>query len=237
MKYGTVYKITNKLNGKSYVGITTKSIHERFQAHLDRSVKSRSAIQKAIKKYGKENFIIEELDSALNKTELYEKEVYWIAKLDTFNCYGYNLTIGGGGITEMSQEIRDKISKTKSGKSIPKLKGRVIKKDQRIKISRSLGASIVKCTNIDTNEFFYLDYPTQGKEYGFNPSLICAVIKGKRNHHKGFIFEYVNYANPSLITETKESVAVQRIDSETVKTEYNLSKRLQPLNTKGEKIC
>jgi group I intron endonuclease len=213
--YGRIYMITNLINKKRYVGLTTKTLEERFQAHLNKAIVERSAIQKAMKKYGKENFTIEQLDIASSKGELFEKELNWIAKLDTFNGYGYNLTAGGGGITDMSIEIRQKISKTKTGKSILKLKGRVRSKEERIKISRGLGAKKVKGTHkISKNEIFY-DYPTQAKKDGFNPSLICAVIKGKRPHHKNYVFEYVNDANPDLPIDNKKSMAVQRIETET----------------------
>lgn len=216
MKYGTVYKITNKLNGKAYVGITTKSIQERFDAHLNRATRERSAIQNAMKKYGKDNFEIVEIDTATTEVELFEKERFWIAHFNTFSENGYNLTEGGGGIVNMSQEIRAKISKSKTGIPCLKQRGKTISKEQRILISRTLGASQVKGTNLTTGEIILLDYPTQGKEFGFNPSLICAVIKGKRNHHKGYTFEYVNHANQNLIVESNESAAVQRIASETL---------------------
>ncbi|MBH9580891.1 hypothetical protein DOS62_06615 [Staphylococcus felis] len=45
-----VYKITNKINGKSYVGITTQGIKERFKQHCQ----SKSCVGNAIRKYGKE---------------------------------------------------------------------------------------------------------------------------------------------------------------------------------------
>jgi group I intron endonuclease len=214
--YGRIYVITNLLNQKKYVGLTTKSLKERFQAHLNKAIIERSAVQRAIKKYGKENFIIEELDIAHSKEELYKKEEFWISKLNTFLGYGYNLTNGGGGITEMSQEIKDKISKSKTGKSVPKLKGLKRSKDQKLYISRQMGSRPVKGTHKETGKVIYLDYVTQGREYNFNPSLISAVIYGKRSHHKGYIFEYVNNANPDLIIESKKSMAVQRIETETV---------------------
>ncbi len=216
MKYGTIYKITNMLNGKAYVGVTTKTIQERFDAHLNRAVKERSAIQKALKKYGKENFEIIEIDTAISEQELFEKEKFWIAHFNTFSKNGYNLTEGGGGIVNMSQEMRDRISKKKKGVPCLKQRGKTISKEQRISISRTLGASQVKGTNLTTGEIILLDYPRQGKEFGFNPSLICAVINGKRNHHKGYTFEYINHANQNLIAESNESAAVQRIASETL---------------------
>jgi hypothetical protein len=48
--YGIVYKITNKLNGKSYVGITTKTLAERFDAHLNRANREKSAVIKGTRK-------------------------------------------------------------------------------------------------------------------------------------------------------------------------------------------
>ena len=61
---GKIYKITNKINGKIYVGQTTKSLNERFQKHCWGTTQNdkyhlNMAIKKAIKKYGKENFAIE----------------------------------------------------------------------------------------------------------------------------------------------------------------------------------
>jgi len=216
--YGRIYLITNLTNQKKYVGLTTKTIQERFESHWNRATKERSAIQMSMKKYGKENFKIEEIEVAPNKEVLYERELYWIEHYNTFKGDGYNLTIGGGGITDMSQEIRDKISKSKTGKKIAKLQGLKRSNKNRLHISRQMGSKPVKGTHRETGEVIYLDYVTKGKEMGFNPSLISAVIYGKRNHHKGFIFEYVNYANPDLLIEDNESMTVQRIGDDPAKS-------------------
>lgn len=220
--YGKVYKITNNLNKKSYVGITTKTLEERFQAHLDKAVRERSAVQKAMKKYGKENFSIELLDTASSKEELFEKEFFWIEKLGTYKGFGYNLTAGGGGITNMSEEIRAKISKTKTGKSIEKLKGRKITHEWRTKISRTLGGKRLKLTNQVTGEVIFLDYLNQCRDYNLSPGNVSMVLHGKRKHTKNFTVEY---ANPDLPTENKDSVAVQRIDGEPEISDYNPSTR------------
>lgn len=91
--YGVVYCITNNTNNKQYVGVTTRSIEQRFKEHC----KTDSGIGKAIKKYGKNNFDIELIDYADDKEELYESEIYWINKLNTFKN-GYNQTLGGEGV-------------------------------------------------------------------------------------------------------------------------------------------
>lgn len=95
---GKIYKITNKINGKVYIGQTVKSLKERFQRHCQ-STSSKDkyhlnmVIKKAIKKYGKENFTIELIEE-VETTRLDEREVYWISFYDSYNN-GYNCTLGG----------------------------------------------------------------------------------------------------------------------------------------------
>lgn len=91
--YGVVYCITNNINSKQYVGVTTRNIEQRFEEHC----KADSTIGKAIRKYGKQSFDIETIDYADDKEELYESEIHWISKLNTFKN-GYNQTLGGEGV-------------------------------------------------------------------------------------------------------------------------------------------
>jgi group I intron endonuclease len=64
---GKIYKITNTINKKIYIGQTIKSIIDRFKGHCLKASISISAIFNAINKYGKENFLIEQIDSATLK--------------------------------------------------------------------------------------------------------------------------------------------------------------------------
>lgn len=201
--YGIVYKITNKINGKGYVGITTKTLAERFSAHCGRAISEKSAVQKAIRKYGRKNFSIEAIDSANTKEELIEKEISWIEKLNTFKGYGYNLTLGGEGVSQMSELVKAKISKTKTGKKVPKLQGKEVTKSARVKISRTLGGNKVKLTNLKTGKVIILDWLNQARDYGLNPTLIHAVIKGTRNHHKNYTAMYINHANTEETLRSK----------------------------------
>jgi group I intron endonuclease len=101
--------ITNKINHKKYIGITQRTIEERWEEHIQMAYchnhkDSKSLFKKAIRKYGKDAWIIEELDTASSIKELKEKEVYWIAKLKTYafdeDGWGYNSTKGGDYVTE-----------------------------------------------------------------------------------------------------------------------------------------
>lgn len=102
-----IYKITNLVNDKIYIGKTIKSIDFRFSQHL-RKTSGCLKLVRAIKKYGKNNFKIEQIDIAENNEELNKKEIMWISKLNSINC-GYNLTNGGTGgpmIGEALEKIR-----------------------------------------------------------------------------------------------------------------------------------
>lgn len=94
-----IYQITNNINGKIYVGKTTKNnIQERWKEHLKDYKKPRCEkrpLYDAMNKYGSENFSIKELEEC-SLEELNDKEIYWIEKLGSFK-YGYNATIGGDG--------------------------------------------------------------------------------------------------------------------------------------------
>lgn len=197
---GLVYKAVNKTNGKGYVGVTTKSLSERIFAHVNRANAEKSAFQRAIKKYGLSNFEFSVIDTANTKEDLFKKEQMYIAELKTISPNGYNLTIGGEGICKMTDEVRRKISKTKTGKTVDKLKGRVRSKEERLKISRSLNGTSIVATDIKTGHTLYFDTIQEVKFSGFNPGLVCMACKGKRPQHKGYFW---NYANTVLNREVK----------------------------------
>lgn len=88
-----VYLITNKVNGKRYVGQTVRSLEERWKDHC--RVKDDNYFHRAIHKYGVENFSLEIIDTADSGEELDEKEIFWIQKLNTLFPHGYNLKEGG----------------------------------------------------------------------------------------------------------------------------------------------
>ena len=91
-----IYKITNILNGKSYIGKTELTIEKRFEQHCrdsQREVFSNRPLYRAMRKYGIDSFSVEEIE----KTEVpEERETYWIEFYGTFKN-GYNATLGGDG--------------------------------------------------------------------------------------------------------------------------------------------
>lgn len=93
--YGYIYKTTNCINGKIYIGQKKSNVFLNNK-YLGSGVKLKSAI----KHYGKQNFNVELLEECCSKKQLDEREIYYI---DKYNCrvpeIGYNITVGGDGTT------------------------------------------------------------------------------------------------------------------------------------------
>ena len=93
-----IYKITNQINNKVYIGLTTCSLEYRWSRHITESKNTNNTkhLYKAMRKYGIENFTIEEIDNTDDFKELGKLERSYIRKYDSTNPkVGYNLTHGG----------------------------------------------------------------------------------------------------------------------------------------------
>jgi group I intron endonuclease len=100
-----IYKVTNTINGKIYVGKQTNTNKDYYG--------SGKLIKQAIKKYGRENFTKEIIDEVVGDVLGSETEIYWITKLNALD--GYNLEIHGNG-GEISERQR-----TMNSESVKKL--------------------------------------------------------------------------------------------------------------------
>lgn len=124
--YSGIYKITNKVNGKIYIG-SSKNITYRWRQHLDElctGTHCNSKLQLDFNKYGIENFTFEIVEFVSNLNKLLEREQYHINKN---NCYsedvGYNIAIAKKSITKVKKALPyKKIPKTKLEKMLKNLK-------------------------------------------------------------------------------------------------------------------
>lgn len=116
------YLITNKVNGKQYVGITSKTVSQRFYEHIyDAKKGGGKHLCCAIRKYGEESFIVETLSRHRKWECLCRQEVKMIRKYDTYNK-GYNHTFGGDGSKgfKHTEEFKNKVSMRHTGKKVSK---------------------------------------------------------------------------------------------------------------------
>ena len=93
---GYIYKITNDINDKIYIGKTEFDIQKRFYEHCKDSKRgyTNRPLYNAMNKFGIEHFSIEEIEQY--KENLEQREQYWIQYYDSF-YNGYNATLGGDG--------------------------------------------------------------------------------------------------------------------------------------------
>jgi group I intron endonuclease len=109
-----IYKITNTLNGKVYIGLTTTSLAERFRDHKSRArTGADSLLCRAMRKYGVDVFTAEVLTTVETREDLVKAEQRFIAEYGAMDrSQGYNMTAGGEGTwgRAYSEETRAKMS-------------------------------------------------------------------------------------------------------------------------------
>lgn len=181
-----IYKITNLINNKIYIGQTQQLLKKRWARHKSNSrYIGCSAISDAIRKYGKENFIIEQIDFTSKLEELTIKEIYWMKHYNSLAPNGYNLIEEG-----VSRKVTEK-TKIKMRNSYKRARRKYL---HPLKGKTGIGRSIkVKCN--ETNEIFESARQASIKLWG-HPNLrtrILDVCKGKksRNTVKGLKFCFI----------------------------------------------
>ncbi len=118
-----IYKATNLINGKIYIGQSQHTLETRKSEHLSDAKNScKQYFTRALCKHGADGFTWEVIQICKDIDELNQQEVYYIAYYNAMNKdVGYNLTEGGGGTVgfKHSEDTIQKISKALSGKNNP----------------------------------------------------------------------------------------------------------------------
>ncbi|MDE6967215.1 MAG: GIY-YIG nuclease family protein [Clostridia bacterium] len=180
-----IYKLTNKINGKIYIGLTTRTLEQRLnQHHYDCRHGVDRPLYRAMRKYGEDAFASEIIDTAQSLEELKEKEQYWIKYYDSYGSHGkgYNATWGGDtstrnsvGYTQISLIDGHIIQSFESAEECNKtLKPCTTQRaDKVVTTTQYLDYVVVKTSNIEslTQE--------EIKDYAFSlrPKIICQLDK------------------------------------------------------------
>jgi group I intron endonuclease len=116
-----IYKVTNLINNKIYIGKTIQDLNLRKHNHYNQSLRgSQTKFHKALLKYNKSEFIWEIIYKCISTDELNIMEEYYINQYNSFKK-GYNMTKGGdGGVTYkkgdiLYEKIKHKLGKWKNG--------------------------------------------------------------------------------------------------------------------------
>lgn len=210
-----IYKIINKINSKIYIGKTLQTIEKRWKTHCYdylKKTEEKRPLYSAMKKYGIQNFIIEEVEEIADVELLDERERYWIEYYGSFEN-GYNATKGGDGkyyadyelvynlyikenlTYEKIHEITNYDMKTiQTALNIYNISKEEIEKNRIKKTSKPV-LQIDKNTDEIINIF-----PSCSEAYRqvthsigkTGSSSISAVCKGKRKTAHGYKWKYLN---------------------------------------------
>lgn len=167
-----IYKATNKINNKIYIGQTIQDFKVRRRQHENSylypsSVGSRGIFSRAINKYGKENFEWEVIDRADSLEELNEKEEYWIDKCNSLKEGGWGYNIKKGGDNHKHAERTKKLIGLAQVGEKNHMYGKVGK----------LSPSSRPVKDMQTNKV-YSSATECAEDLGLTISKICAVCRG-----------------------------------------------------------
>lgn len=204
-----IYKITNLINDKIYIGKTNRTIEERFKEHCNEYKKERSEkrpLYNAMNKYGIENFKIEQIEEC-SLEESSDKEKYWIEYYGSFK-YGYNATIGGDGKSYVDRELVVKTynevqNRTEVSKILEidiKTVGHILKDEFNIsvkssqEISKEKNSKAVAMLDKNTNKVLKTFPSIRDAERYFNIDYrthISQVCDGKRKTCRGYKWKWL----------------------------------------------
>jgi group I intron endonuclease len=141
MVTASIYLVTNRLNGKRYVGQTKIDVSVRWSQHVSLANRGRgNLLHAAIRKYGASQFDIEVLESGIPFNKVDSSEAAFIRSYNSIEC-GYNLNTWDGGCRVVSEEVKKKMSISHIGQTSPN-KGRKMSEEQKRKISESKLGSV-----------------------------------------------------------------------------------------------
>lgn len=200
-----IYKATNLVNNKVYIGQTIHSLtHRRKQHERSWSYGRDYLFPRAINKYGTNNFEWEVLYTTNDLKDLNEKECYYINLYDSTNPNkGYNIKAGGNN-SSLPDSVKEKISNAQKGE-LNHMYGK----------TGELNHSSKKVKNVTTGEIFGSAMECANK-LQINHSHVSAVCRGDRGSTNNMIFRYIddsgNIIEPNKETQVKAK-RVQNIDT------------------------
>ena len=173
IKIFCIYKITNLINNKIYIGITKRDPKIRFNEHFSNK---NEILYKAKEKYGKENFSLEIIKNGIPENQIDEEEKYYIKYYNSLIPNGYNLSIGGLSNKSISKEGKQRLKKCNLGINNPKCTKYILMID--------------KNTNEVLNEFGSTREAARflGNENKYRSIAYC--LSGKTKTSQGYFWRY-----------------------------------------------
>lgn len=188
---GLIYKITNVLTGKSYIGQTTDSLLNRWNVHLSFSRTVKSYLYNSMRRVGVHNFRIELVASALSCEYLDALEQELISSFSTAAPKGYNVFLGGKKNRKSSSFGRRRNARAQTG--------RRHSAETRRKQSLAASGKPKSDTHHDSirkpiicleTGIVYRGLSSAARELSIRTQDICNQLKGRQKSTRGYRFMY-----------------------------------------------
>lgn len=221
-----IYKITNDVNNKVYIGKTDRTIKQRFNEHLKDRYRfsfEKRPLYEAMNKYGAEHFNIELIEEC-SQEEACDREIHWIEQYNSYigfeNSNGYNATTGGDGkqyAFTTQQEIEKLIKLYNENKSISEI-SQILNHDVKTISNKlkDLGFEIRSSNFYFSKKVYQLDKNTKQILNEFNSvaeagrfinvsdsTHIAAVCRGTRKSAYGYCWCYKDKYNEYIKNNNK----------------------------------
>lgn len=255
-----IYKITNLINNKIYIGQTRSTISNRWNQHVSAAFSNQKKkdynflLHKAIRKYGKDNFKIEIIEEVEESQNLDERESFWIHFYNSCileeESMGYNMTYGGEGSSKINKyQLHELWLLGKGSVEIAKITGYAdvsIRKnlesfsdyDKEINFARNTG-NTVYCYN--ENGKLIKEYPSisyAARQVNIDPSSINKCCNKVKNSAGGYFWSYSaneNFQPQKLKRRTKYKIAQLSLSGEILHIYDSFSAAGRAMNKKQTK--
>jgi len=182
-----IYKITNKENGKVYIGQSI-DIDHRKATHFHDLKRNRSHCRHLQHAFNQNPEAFEfSLLCECSEDELNDKEIYYISLYDSTNqSKGYNIDKGGNGAGRMSEETKKKLSISKMGNKA--MKGIKLSEEWKKNLSKAQPhKKMIECVE---SGVIYESFAEASRLTGLNRTKIVSCCTGKRKSTGGFHWRY-----------------------------------------------
>lgn len=167
-----IYKITNNVNKKAYIGQTTRSLSVRKIEHVKNIKTYNHPLYNSMRKYGKHNFSWDILYECESKDELNTMEHHYILHYkSTDRAFGYNLTLGGEGSTGYKHT-----------------------EDTKANFRATRNIKTYEIIDTEANKYIVTGIKEFCKNHNLDYNSMVKVANRKRSHHKGWTCKHTDIA-------------------------------------------
>lgn len=227
-----IYKVTNLVNGKIYIGKTVRTVEERKKQHIYVAIHNNSnfIFHKALRKYGENSFTWEVIDTAETENDLKEKEIFWITHYNSYiqnkNSNGYNMSLGGEGQSGLkwSEESKRKLSES-------------IKLSGRTKGSKNSNTKLTEEDVLQIKELIKEGFSLTeiSKKHNVSHAAISRIKTGDNWYYIGDDVSYFEYHGNAKLTESKV-IEIKLLIKEGKMNQKDIAEKFNISNTTVNKI-